>query len=106
MLPNIHPILEAVNLISSVNLSNKKTQENFTTKSSGSGVFAFFMLLVIITYLVAMLITWIRLVLKASTCGIGEGVVAFFMTSIYTMWKMGTLVGKDCNLSQNKGWIL
>lgn len=113
MFPNINPVVEAVNVLSnleSITNLNKKTQENFTTKkskkSSGSGVFAFFMLLIVITYLVAMLITWIRLVLKAATCGIGEGVAAFFLTSIYTMWKMGTLVGKDCNLSQNKGWIL
>lgn len=94
------------NVISILDVSST-TKENFSTKSSGDGgVLAFFALVGVITYLVAMLVTWIRLVLKASTCGIGEGVAAFFVTSIYTMWKVGTLVGKDCNLSQNKGWGL
>lgn len=96
------PLKTAVDL-----LSGKKTTEKFSTSSSaGGGVLAFFFLLMIITYIVAMLITWIRLVMKASTCSIGEGVAAFFLTSIYSMWKMGTLIGKDCNFSQNKGWML
>jgi hypothetical protein len=55
---------------------------------------------------VAMIITWIRLVMKASTCSIFEGVAAFFFTSMYSMWKMGTLVGKDCNFTQTKQWSL
>lgn len=96
------PIQKAVDL-----LSGNKTTESFNTSSSaGGGVLAFFFLLMIITYIVAMLITWIRLVMKASSCSIGEGVAAFFLTSIYSMWKMGTLIGKDCNFSQNKGWML
>lgn len=82
-------------------------KEKFSTKSSGNGggVFAFLLLLIVITYIVAMLITWIRLVMKASTCGILEGVAAFFFTSLYSMWKMGTLVSKDCNFTQTKQWF-
>jgi hypothetical protein len=96
------PINTAIRL-----LSGGDKKENFSTKSSGngSGVFAFFLLLVIITYIVAMIITWIRLVMKASTCSIFEGVAAFFFTSIYSMWKIGTLIGKDCNFTQTKQWF-
>ena len=90
-----------------VTLLSGEEKENFSTKSSGNGggVLAFFLLLMIITYIVAMLITWIRLVMKASTCGIFEGVAAFFFTSLYSMWKMGTLIGKDCNFTQTKQWF-
>ena len=96
------PISTAIQLLS----ADKK--ETFSTKSSGNGggVFAFFLLLVIVTYIVAIIITWIRLVMKASTCSIFEGVAAFFFTSIYSMWKMGTLVGKDCNFTQKQQWSL
>lgn len=95
------PVSAALDLLS----GNKK--ENFSTKSSGNGggVFAFFLLLIIITYIVVMIVTWIRLVMKASTCSIFEGIGAFFFTSLYTLWKMGTLVGKDCNFTQNKTWL-
>lgn len=94
------PVSTALKLLS----MNEK--EKFSTTSSSEnnfgGVLAFFFLFTIISYLVAMLITWVRLVLKASTCGILEGITAFFLTSIYTSWKMGTLIGKDCTFV-NKG---
>jgi hypothetical protein len=95
------PISTAIKMLSG------EKKENFSTKSSGNGggVLAFFLLIIIITYIVAMLVTWIRLVMKASTCSIFESLVAFFFTSLYSMWKMGSLVGKDCNFTQTKQWF-
>lgn len=99
----------AVDMLSSANpaaqfLSNLTKKEKFSTKehfkeSTGGGVLLFFILLLFVIYMIAMIVTWIRLIFIASSCSIGEGVAAFFVTSTYTLWKMGTLIQKDCKKS-------
>jgi|UniRef100_A0A6C0BP05 hypothetical protein len=97
---------KAVDMLSSANpavlfLSNLTKKEKFSTKehfkeSTGGGVLVFFILLLFVIYMMAMIVTWVRLVFIASSCSIGEGVAAFFVTSTYTLWKMGTLIQNDC----------
>jgi len=77
-------------------LTGKK--ENFS--STGSGILvAIFGLLWLVCISLIILGLWIRLVLIASKCSALEGLFAFFCTSLYCFYKLGSLIELNCKPS-------
>ena len=66
----------------------------------GSSVLgAVFGLLWLICVVLAGLGLWIRMVVIASRCSAMEGVFAFFLTSFYCFFKLGSLIDLSCKQS-------
>lgn len=68
-------------------------KEAFGGKSVLSGILG---LLWLICVFLAVFGLWIRIVVIASQCSAIEGVFAFFLTSLYCFYKLGSLIDLSC----------
>lgn len=77
------------------NLLQKET-EKFSEKKEPNTWFAVAFLILIFTYTIALLILWIRVVVKAFSCGIKSGLASVLTPGLYAMYVFADTITVTC----------
>ena len=75
--------------------SEKFTSEGKVAENS-SVVSSLFGLILTVLFCCLFIYIWIRTVVIAHECSLGDSICAFFFTSIYCFYKLGTLIRAHC----------
>ena len=78
------------------NLLQKETEKFSEKNSEKSSWPAVLFLILVFAYAIALLILWIRVVVKAFTCGAGSGLASVLTPGLYAMYVFADTISITC----------
>jgi len=102
-------ILAAYTALNKILIPNKKEQfenvsDNDTKEKKSNSIIAWVLLgIFVIPMLIIGVITYIRTVVIAFGCSTIEGIISIFFSTLWSFWKLGTLIKVYCsNVNQQQ----